>query len=97
MKSIREQIREECDGMKKLLLEKNRKYGDSAIHPLKVFSKSDNSEQIKARIDDKLARVQNSPSDEDEDIVLDLIGYLILLRISKKNKVRQNEKNRNNK
>ena len=30
-----------CDGIKELLLEKNRKYGDSALNPVRVFSKSD--------------------------------------------------------
>ena len=69
-----------------LLLEKNRKYGDSALNPCRIFSKADAVEQIKVRIDDKLKRLQNEQSDEDEDVVKDLVGYLVLLMIAKDNK-----------
>lgn len=71
-----------CDGIKELLLEKNRKYGDSALNPIRVFSKSDNIEQIRVRIDDKLSRLRNQQQDEDEDVVNDLIGYFILLKVA---------------
>lgn len=77
-------IIEDCDAIKELLLEKNRKYGDSALNPSRIFSRADAVEQIKVRIDDKLTRFQNRQDDEDEDIVQDLIGYLHLLRIAKK-------------
>ena len=66
-----------------LLISKNRSYGDSALHPIRVFSKSDAVEQLLARIDDKLSRIQNGhdwPGDNDID---DLMGYLILLKIAK--------------
>ena len=66
-----------------LLLEKNRKYGDSALNPCRIFSKADAVEQIKVRIDDKLKRLQNEQNDEDEDVVKDLVGYLVLLMIAK--------------
>ena len=69
-----------------LLLEKNRKYGDSALNPCRIFSKADAVEQIKVRIDDKLKRLQNEQNDEDEDVVKDLVGYLVLLMIAKANK-----------
>jgi len=71
-----------CDEIKELLLEKNRKYGDSALNPVRVFSHSDNQEQIRVRIDDKLSRLRNQQHDEDEDVVNDLIGYLILLKVA---------------
>lgn len=80
-------IIEECEALKNLLLEKNRKYGDSALNPSRIFSRSDAVEQIKVRIDDKLTRLKNAQSDEDEDVVQDLLGYLILLRIAKKRAV----------
>jgi len=64
------------------LLDKNRKYGDSAINPIRLFSDSDSREQIRVRIDDKLNRLKQGGPDEDEDIVLDLIGYLILYRLA---------------
>jgi len=75
-----------CDEIKALLLEKNRKYGDSALNPIRVFSKSDTEEQIKVRIDDKLNRLRNLKPDDTEDTVTDLIGYLILLRVKQRMK-----------
>ena len=71
-----------CDAIKELLLEKNRKYGDSALSPVRVFSKSDPLEQIRVRLDDKLSRLRNQQDDEDEDVVNDLIGYLVLLKVA---------------
>jgi hypothetical protein len=65
------------------LLDKNRKYGNSALEPLRIFSKADRSEQIAVRIDDKLSRILNAQGDDSEDAKLDLIGYLILEQISK--------------
>lgn len=66
-----------------LLIEKNRKYGDSALNPKRVFSRQNSVEQIKVRIDDKISRLMNKQPDEDEDVVTDLLGYLILLQIAK--------------
>jgi hypothetical protein len=77
-------IAEICDEIKELLLDKNRKYGDSAINPIRILSKSSNTEQILVRIDDKLNRIKNMQSDEDEDVITDLIGYLVLYKVAKK-------------
>lgn len=74
-------IEQECDAIKKLLLEKNRAYGNSALNPIRVFSKADPVEQILVRIDDKLSRLSRGEA-AGEDVVKDLIGYLILLRIA---------------
>jgi hypothetical protein len=73
-----------CDQIKELLLEKNSKYGDSALNPARIFSKADATEQILVRIDDKLNRIQKGAGllADDEDVVNDLIGYLVLLKIS---------------
>lgn len=68
--------------IKYMLLEKNRKYGDSALSPVRIFAKSDNCEQLRVRLDDKLNRLRNRQDDEDEDVVDDLIGYLILYKIA---------------
>ena len=78
------QISAICDDIKELLLYKNRKYGNSALKPVRIFSKSDSVEQILVRIDDKLNRVQQGAGllDEDEDVIVDLIGYLVLLKIA---------------
>lgn len=83
-KDSQELIAEVCDEIKELLLEKNRKYGDSALNPTRIFAKSDSVEQIKVRIDDKLNRLKNAQGDEDEDVVQDLIGYLILLKVAQR-------------
>jgi hypothetical protein len=77
-------IAETCDEMKALLLEKNRKYGDSALQPVRIFSKANAVEQILVRLDDKLNRIVNAQNDEDEDPVTDLIGYLILLKVAQR-------------
>ena len=66
-----------------MLEEKNRKYGDSALNPSRIFSKQDPVEQIKVRLDDKLTRLRNQQTDEDEDVELDLLGYLVILRIAR--------------
>ena len=71
-----------CDNIKKFLLEKNKRYGDSALNPVRIFSKLENDEQIKIRLDDKLSRIKNSDELRKNDIV-DITGYLILLLISK--------------
>lgn len=75
-------IAEVCDEIKELLLEKNRKYGDSALNPCRIFARSDRLEQIRVRIDDKLNRIKNEQGDEDEDVVKDLIGYLVLYTVA---------------
>ena len=73
-----------CEDIKTLLLEKNAKYGNSAVEPINVFSKQDNAAAICARIDDKLSRIKNvGLNDATEDTVDDLIGYLILLKIAR--------------
>tara|TARA_R100001510_G_C7589528_1_gene159716 strand:+ start:139 stop:633 length:495 start_codon:yes stop_codon:yes gene_type:complete len=68
------------------LLLKNDQYGDSALEPIRIFSKAAKDEQLKVRIDDKLNRLVqgNSNIESDEDVIKDLIGYLILLLISMK-------------
>jgi hypothetical protein len=74
-------ITAECDKLKEMLLDKNRKYGDSALSYGSVFKISPVT-ALKARINDKIARLKNDNKDEDEDIILDLLGYFILLRIA---------------
>ena len=70
------------DSMKEFLLEKNRRYGDSALHPKRVFSKATTDEQLLVRLDDKISRVQNSTELRRNDCV-DILGYLTLVCVSK--------------
>jgi len=70
-----------------MLSEKNNAYGNSALKPINIFSKGDATASLCARIDDKLARIKNRGlSDQTEDTLFDLCGYLILLIIAKENK-----------
>lgn len=61
------------------LTEKNQRYGDSAANPLRVFSRAAADEQLRVRIDDKLSRLARGSGKDDEDVLLDLCGYLALL------------------
>jgi len=76
-------IAQVCEGVKNILLEKNRKYGDSAVNPKRIFSKADPIEQINVRLDDKMSRIMSGQQDEDEDVELDIIGYLVLKRVAR--------------
>lgn len=77
-------IATECDGIKALLLEKNKNYGNSALDPVRIFSKASPVEQILVRIDDKLSRISRGKLEDSEDTVQDLIGYLVLLRVAQR-------------
>ncbi len=82
MTDTQEKIAAVFDSLRELVLEKNRRYGDSALSPKQVFSKIDPSEAIKIRIDDKLSRIRNSHGVIRKNDVADLIGYLALLSVS---------------
>lgn len=72
-----------CTDISGMLQAKNIAYGDSALDPVRIFSKSNAIEQLLVRIDDKLSRFARGtdyPGDNDID---DLIGYLVLLKIAK--------------
>ena len=71
-----------CLEIMEMLVIKNKSYGDSALSPVRIFAKSDNIEQIKIRIDDKINRVKNNQGFAGDNDIDDLIGYLILLKIA---------------
>lgn len=62
------------------LKEKNKRYGDSAIVPNNIFSKSDANTQICNRLDDKLGRIKVSKELNKNDVA-DVFGYVALLMI----------------
>lgn len=70
-----------------MLKAKNAAYGNSALDPVRVFSKADPVEQLKVRLDDKLSRLMRGEA-AGEDVELDLMGYLVLLRIARAKGVR---------
>jgi hypothetical protein len=81
--STQDTIANICDNIKSMLIEKNKSYGDSALDPIRVFSKASSDEQIKIRIDDKLSRISRGSEFYGDNDLDDLIGYLILLKVSK--------------
>lgn len=69
------------------LEDKNEKYGDSALNPVRIFSDADPIEQIKVRIDDKISRIKNKKTFAGDDDLKDLTGYLIMLMVAYKKNV----------
>jgi hypothetical protein len=83
MNNFDEKVKEVLNEIETLLISKNAKYGNSALEPLGVFSQLSAKQGLLVRIDDKLKRIKNgSLEKDDEDVVNDLIGYLVLLKIS---------------
>lgn len=74
------------DSIYKMLEEKNKAYGDSALNPIRLFSRADAPEALRVRIDDKLSRIKNQGLQDNEDSISDLIGYLVLLKVAMKRK-----------
>lgn len=80
----REKINKVIDSIKDLLFEKNKRYGDSALNPLDVFTahvKRDNPKGVNLiliRLDDKLKRIKNSSELRKNDVA-DVLGYVVLL------------------
>lgn len=77
------EITGELDRIKAELLKKNAAYGNSATDPVRIFSRASTTEQLRVRIDDKLSRLARGHA-AGEDVTLDLIGYLVLLRIAER-------------
>lgn len=71
-----------------LILQKNEAYGDSALRPMRVFSRSSAEEQILVRLDDKLSRIARGSEEAKlnvpEDTARDIVGYLALLHAARK-------------
>ena len=70
------------DNFKEFLLEKNKRYGDSALNPIQVFSEESAEDPISTRLAAKPRRIKNSDELRKND-VCDLFGYTALLMISK--------------
>lgn len=82
MNNTEQQIANVCNQIKALLLLKNKAYGNSALEPVRIFSKNDSLDGLLVRIDDKLSRIKNTGvTSATEDTLMDLIGYLVLLKV----------------
>ena len=78
-----ERISTVLNKMKEVLLYKNQKYGDSALHPNNVFFKGDSTNSILIRLDDKIGRIRNNTEEKPRiNDVADIIGYCTLLLVS---------------
>ena len=76
-------VRKVCNDIAEMLIAKNKSYGNSALEPINCFYKGDAGTSIKVRIDDKLSRIMRGNEFQGDDTVWDLLGYLVLLLISK--------------
>lgn len=85
---MQEKIAEACDFIKGLLLSKNEAYGNSALDPMRIFSRASTLEQLRVRIDDKLSRISRG-KEIGEDTILDLIGYLVLYWIALQQEIKK--------
>lgn len=91
------EIEQEANEIVDMLKKKNESYGNSALDPVRVFSSTSTKEQIMVRLDDKLSRIQraggfmnmlekqNENENYSEDIINDIIGYLLILKLALKN------------
>ena len=80
--STREAIANLFDNFSDFLIEKNVRYGDSALNPSNTFSKVSTEDQICNRLDDKLNRIKNSEELKKNDVA-DVFGYVALLMVKK--------------
>jgi len=87
MSNTQADIRRVSFDIAEMLVAKNNAYGDSALDPVRIFSKANPVEQLLVRIDDKLSRFARGHSYPGDNDVDDLIGYLILLKIAKEREV----------
>ena len=82
-KDFETKVKKVCNDIANLLIEKNKSYGNSALEPLNCFYKGDATTAIKVRIDDKLSRIMRGSEYHGDDTVTDLLGYLVLLKVSR--------------
>lgn len=64
-----------------MLIEKNNRYGNSALNPLEVFTGKTQPLGLGVRLDDKISRIKNSKELRKNDVA-DLMGYLTLLCVN---------------
>lgn len=80
-------IRHECEQLAETLLAKHRNYGGSAFQSPYLQPLLDPETAMKVRLSDKIARLQNLESGDQDivgesrlDTLLDIAGYAILIR-----------------
>ncbi|MGO2188211.1 MAG: hypothetical protein ACTH4Y_08195 [Microbacterium gubbeenense] len=81
---FQDEVMSTVTGIADMLIEKNKAYGDSALNPIRVFSKASTVEQLRVRADDKLSRIARGHEFPGDNDLLDLAGYIVLLLIASK-------------
>jgi hypothetical protein len=79
--TVQDKIVTTCDGMARLLVAKNQRYGNSALEPIRVFSNVDADVGLLVRLDDKLSRIKYASSNHKplrKNDIADMMGYLVL-------------------
>ena len=77
---MQQKIKDKCDTIRDLLIEKNKSYGNS-VFDRGVLFEVDPMYAIQARINDKLNRIKSKETYMSENDLMDLTGYLILLQV----------------
>ena len=70
-----------CAELTQFLLAKNASYGDSALNPIRVFSRATARQGLATRLDDKISRIKNAPGAFGDNDAKDLAGYLVFWMI----------------
>ena len=81
--TFEQKVRTVLDDMATLLVEKNTAYGNSALDPVRIFSKADTLEQLYVRLDDKINRIKQGHDFPGDDTIRDIIGYCTLILIAR--------------
>ena len=79
--TVQDKITTACEGMARLLIGKNERYGNSALEPIRVFSNVDAEVGLLVRLDDKLSRIKYASSNHKplrRNDIADMTGYLVL-------------------
>jgi hypothetical protein len=83
LEQVQAEIGNVCLHLSRFLCLKNEAYGNSALDPVRIFSKASTDEQLNVRIDDKLSRLVRGLAGG-EDVEEDLLGYLILKKVKRR-------------
>jgi uridine kinase len=81
MEDIELKIESVCKKFADFLKAKNHRYVESTTTSMHIFSKSDSSNTIRVKLDDKINKIINSDTLHKEDVI-SLTGHLIMLMIA---------------
>ena len=81
VEELNEMVNHKAHELIEHVISKNRKYGNSALNPIRIMSTADKLEQLYIRLDDKFNRLINRQNDDDEDLPFDVAGYFILIYV----------------